>query len=488
MNDLLKLNPGKLALFRRQPGSSLLGLSFDGGRLEVVHLARTNGSIEVRNTLSVSLSLDPLTDDAELVGREIRKHLDAAEVRERWCVVCVPLSWALTHTTKLPELSEADLEGFLQIEAERGFPYSPETLMLSRARQTAAGGESYMTLVGIPRDHVTRLEAALRAAQLRPVSFSLGIVALRRDETDSLRSVVSLVPGENNVGLLVSSGGGVAVLRTIEGAYELQGGEKLIQGDHVAREVRITLGQLPVEVRDSIQRLEVFGHGDAAVDLVEQLEPRVRPMGMAVEPVRDYAPSELGVRIPTGTPVSGALSLALRYLTGRTTGFEFLPPKISAWKQFSDRYASRKLTSIGVTAGAVAVLIVLALLVQQWQLSRWRAKWLAMKPRVTELDAMQQEIRRFRPWFDESFRSLSILRQLTEAFPEDGAVAAKSVEIRDPSMVACSGTARDHQALLVMLDKLRTAKEITAVQVEQIRGKSPLQFSFNFKWNAGGGP
>jgi hypothetical protein len=487
MNNLLKLDMPKLTLLKRQPGSSLLGLSFDGGRLEVTHLVRSNGSVEVRESFSVSLSLDPLTDEAELVGREIRKHLEAAGVRERWCVVCVPLSWALTHTTKLPELSGEDLEGFLQIEAERGFPYSPETLMLSRSRHSSPADDGYLTLVAIPRDHVTRLETALRAAQLRPVSFSLGIVAVQRDEPDSSRGLISLVPGENNVGLLVSCGGGVAVLRTIEGAFELEGREKLVQADHVARELRITLGQLPVEVRNSIQRLRIFGQDDAATQLAEQLGPRVRSMGMAIEHMREYEPNECGVRMPAGTPVSGAGSLALRYLTGKGTGFEFLPPKISAWKQFSDRYASRKLASVGMTAGAVALLIVLALLVQQWQLSRWRAKWMTMKPRVTELDAMQQEIRRFRPWFDESFRSLSILRQLTEAFPEDGAVAAKSVEIREPSMVTCSGTARDHQALLAMLDRLGAAKEVTAVQVEQIRGKSPLQFSFNFRWGAGGG-
>ena len=44
---------------------------------------------------SVSLSLDPLTADPELVGREIRNHLDAAGVRERHCIVAVPLKWAL---------------------------------------------------------------------------------------------------------------------------------------------------------------------------------------------------------------------------------------------------------------------------------------------------------------------------------------------------------------------------------------------------------
>ena len=100
----------------------MLGLSLDGSRLEGVALRRTNGALHVQQSFSVSLSLDPLTNDPELVGREIRNHLDAAGVRERQCIVGLPLKWALTTHIEVPELPEADVASFLQIEAERRFP------------------------------------------------------------------------------------------------------------------------------------------------------------------------------------------------------------------------------------------------------------------------------------------------------------------------------------------------------------------------------
>ena len=53
---------------RKQRASSLLGLSLDGNRLEGVVLRRTNGVLEVQKTFFVFLSLDPLTNDPELVG------------------------------------------------------------------------------------------------------------------------------------------------------------------------------------------------------------------------------------------------------------------------------------------------------------------------------------------------------------------------------------------------------------------------------------
>ena len=99
--------------FKSNRARSVLGLSLDGNRLEAVVLRRSNGSLHVRQTISASLALSPLTDDPELVGREIRNHLDQAGVRERRCAVCLPLGWLLTLQTKLPELPEAERTSFL---------------------------------------------------------------------------------------------------------------------------------------------------------------------------------------------------------------------------------------------------------------------------------------------------------------------------------------------------------------------------------------
>ncbi len=86
-----------------------------------------------------------------------------------------------------------------------------------------------------------------------------------------------------------------------------------------------------------------------------------------------------------------------------------------------------------------------------------------------------------------SFRNLSILRELSLAFPEDGAVTAKNIQIHDGGVVTCSGTARDYAALLAMQSKLRAADGVTDVKLQQMRGKAPMQFVFAFNYNHGGG-
>ncbi len=119
----------------------MLGLALDGSRLDGVVLRRTNGSLQLQQSFSAALTLDPLTAAPELVGREIRNQLDAAGVRERHCVLGVPLKWVLTAHTELPPLPEADAASLLQMEAERGFPTDVATLQLANSRCPLAGGQ-----------------------------------------------------------------------------------------------------------------------------------------------------------------------------------------------------------------------------------------------------------------------------------------------------------------------------------------------------------
>jgi len=238
-------------------------------------------------------------------------------------------------------------------------------------------------------------------------------------------------------------------------------------------------------VRSGVRSLKVFGPGDTAEEVQEQIRPRAEALGMRVQWVKEFGPLEFGVALPAGTPVSLAVGLAVRHLLGQDNGFEFLPPRVSRWKQFAEQQSSKKLFYV------VAVLALSALVGgglfgwQQWQLTQLETQWDSMKNQVAQAEDMQARIRKFRPWYDESFLTLSILKRLTEAFPEDGTVAAKSVEIRARSGVTCTGIARSNAAWLKMLDQLRAAKEITNLKVEHIKGGAgtqPLEFTFNFHW------
>ena len=493
----------KFKFRKRKKLATVLGLVLDGGKLEGVVLRRTNGALQRLQTFSAPLTLDPLTAAPELVGREIRNQLDAAGVRERDCVVGVPLKWVLTAQTELPPLPEADAASLLQLEAEKGFHADVATLQISHSRCVLAGDKKFVLLAGIPSPHVAALEQVLAAARLKPVSFALGMAALQSAVPSpaalpsptlgfgqgalDFPGVLALAIGENNVGLQITAGGGVAALRALEGAIETEGVHRMLHADVVTREARVTLGQLPVELREQVRLIRVFGPRELAQPLADEMELRFEPMGLKVEAVPGYAPDEFGVTLPPDAALSPAFSLAARALTEQPPAFEFLPPKPTVIEQFVMKYSSGRLRTTGAVAAAVAAVVLGLFLFQQIQLWYFRSQWSRIQARVADLQTIENQIVQYRPWYDGTFRSLAILRQLSLAFPEDGAVTAKTIALRSDGTVNCSGNAQNNAALLATLANLRAADGVNNLKVEQIRGKSPMQFVFSFKYGNGGG-
>lgn len=455
---------------------SVLGLSLSDGQLRAFHVTRARSGTEVVKATSAALTLDILHQEAELVGREIKNHLDAGGIRERHCIVAVPPRWVMSQHTKVPELSPEDTASFLQIEAEKGFPVDPAQLQIARSFQRSAAG-TYVTQLAVRKEQLEQLAAALKAAGLKPVSFSLGLAVLPGAIAPAGRGRVTVAVDPAGVTLLVSAGGGIAGFRTCEASIESEAGEKVANGAAVARELRITFEQVPAELRAEVRQLFLTGESTMVRQLAESLGDWAKAAGLTIErgdlPEKSLA-GEMAERLASHWLENGAVEL------------EFLPPRPGRWTVFMSRYSSKRLATASFAAGAVAILAVLAfgwLEFRRWSLS---SEWRGMQEQVSALDAVQGHIREYRPWYDTSFRSLTLLERITECFPDNGSVTAKTVEMHGNTIVSISGTARDNAALLRTLDQLRKAKEVQGLKIEQIRGsgKTPTQFTFTFRWNS----
>lgn len=119
-----------------------------------------------------------------------------------------------------------------------------------------------------------------------------------------------------------------------------------------------------------------------------------------------------------------------------------------------------------------------------------------MQAQVTQLDGVQTRIREFRPWYDTSFQSLTMLKKITECFPENGSVTAKSIEVHTDTKtnvpvttITISGIARDKASALRAIDQIRKLREVSDQKTEQIRTPTngPAQYTFTFRWNSGAG-
>ncbi len=460
---------------QRRGADALVVLSFDSGQLHAMMVRKgtpaNGGGASV--PLNFTVSLD--SGDPEILGQELRQQLEAAGIRERGCVVSLPPEWIFTRLTALPDLSEEDRQSFLELDAERGFPFALDELMVSRCPITA-GGQAYALQLAVTRSRVERLDTLLRRARLNPLSFSVGGLALNERSGQRPGGSIRLWMQAENIVLLVEAGSGIAGMRCLGVEARSDQETSRWQPAMLAREIRVTLGQLPAPLRAEVKSFSALGTEVEARTLAEQLTPMLASAGLTPES-KGNSPGCWAV-----TNASMANAVAAQYWTPGGYRIEFLPPRISAWQRLTARYSARKLAYVGAAVGGVAAIVLLAIGIQEYQLHSLNSQWSGISTRVRDLEETEQNIRKFRPWYDNSVQTLRILRRLTEAFPEDSSVTAKTLEIHDPGVVTCSGTARDQAALLKVLDALRASRDVTDVQVDQLRGKSPLQFSFNFHW------
>jgi len=468
-----------IPFFKSKIPASVLGLSLDGNRLEGVVVRRVNGSLQVRQSFSANLALSPLTGDPELVGREIRNHLDQAGIRERRCALCLPLQWVLSLQTAVPDLPEADRASFLQLEAERGF-HSDDLVMANSLFKTAKGA-TFATLLSVSRSHVVAIEKVLAAAKLKPVAFGLGAAAMQPPGEDSARRIFTLVINAGGVGLQVTAGGGIVAIRSLDSAIETEGAQKRLSADLIARELRITLGQLPGELGETGVVLKVFGQTEMARQLVAELAPKLQPLGLSLEIAQKVSAATFEGAVPPEMALSPALALAAAYVRGVKTNPNFLPPKVNPWQQFAAaRLSPQKLAYAGGVAGFLVFCVLAAFGVQQWKIHHLQSQNDAISAQVGDISEAQDQILKYRAFYDNRSRPLEILLKLTEAFPDEGAVSAKTIEIHDLANVTCGGTARDNQSFLAMHARLAAIDGVTGLHAEVPHGQPPLQFSLSF--------
>ena len=460
--------------FKKRPQSAL-GLSLGDGQLRAVLVARARGGWEAGKSASAALTLDLLHPEPELIGREIRNHLDAAGIHERTCVVAVPPKWVMSMHTKLPELAPEDVDSFLQLEAEKGFPCDVAQLQIARSFHRSAAA-AYVTQLAVRKDQLDQLAAALKAAGLKPVSFTLGLAALPGviPQAGGGRITVALEP--QGAAVVIAGGGGIAAFRTSEASIESEAGEKVVNGGAVARELRITFEQLPEDLRAGLRRLHICGDEALGRQLAERVGEWAGAAGLAIE--REDPPGEHGAD-------QVAQAVATQWLEPTGSWIEFLPERPGRWQVLMARYNSKRLATVGMAVGALAVVVLAVFGWQEFRLISLRSEWASIQTQVTALGAVQDQIRDYRPWYNRSFPDLQILMRVTECFPQNGSVTAKTFEVHQEASattVSVGGTALELQALLRTQDQLRQAKEIRDVKVENISGKMPAQFTLTFRW------
>lgn len=461
-----------------------LAVTLESGRLAVTLVHREENETQLAPSLSIPFGAADVLKNPEKVGQALDAALSAAGIRERRCVACVPPGWALTASTDLPEVGAEDLRGYLELRAEKEFSIPATDLRLGYCAYALPNGLRRATLAALPAKKIEAVEQMLDAARGRVLSISL---ALDRCLAQP-QAMLHFLTNGNHTDVVITAGGGVAGLRSLAGPQS--SGDTTFDPATFCREVRITLGRLPETVRQQVRRAE-FG-GPSAQKLC--LATRYDLLRMGIEsPECRYGP---GVDAAAPDAPGAAVESARLQLREEPIPFELVVPEIKRWETLLQRFDTKRRRWL-VLAGIGLVLLPLLLFFIRAQMeSHYQTQWNGMAKNVAELDALQQKIHQFRPWFEPAPQGLQVMESLVAAFPEQGEVWAKSIQVEqidktaknapgnEDYKITCSAFALNESVRLAFIERLRARPGVVGLQVQQLRGDKPVQFAFTYKWES----
>jgi len=234
--------------------TSLLGVSLEGTSFSAVQLRSKSGKSQIERTLSASLSQDPVNSDPKVAGREIAAQLNAAGIRERRCVVCVPLSWILIHQMDLPDLPEHDIESYIAVHAEKAFLFPIEELSLSTSIANRPDGTRGVMIAAVPTKRLLSLITVLRAARLKVARISIAMASYIKKTARQNTGIVTLSFADEGIDMGIRYGDGIITLRRLSGTVDVEA---------LHTQLKITLGQIPGAVREKMRRIVITGSTQA---------------------------------------------------------------------------------------------------------------------------------------------------------------------------------------------------------------------------------
>jgi len=429
---------------------------------------RVNGA---NAPLSVPLAVNPLADEPQVLAQELRERLQPLGRLPRRVIVGVPLNRVLVSAVHIPEMPGEEVPGFLRLQAEREFLLPPEDLRLGVSVAAPGQGSGNAVLAALEGRQYANLERGLRLVGFREILAMPAAAAAAGDGT-----AVRLLAGTDGVDLVATLNGRVVFVRRLAaGTGDPTTTDAALPA--LIGDLRISLRQLPDDVRVGASTIEVIGHAESVDGLVAALSQAHVSGSWPLQAVR--AEHSVASFLCAQT--------ARRLAAGRDPDLVMVPVPLAHQANGLTRWRRPLAVAGGVAAGVVLIVAALALC-QSRQLSSLRADWQSLSPRAETVRQVIDTARSRQAWFSDQAVTLDLLRAITLAFPERGVVWATRIEITGRRQAVVAGNALNREDWLRTLEALRQTAGVRDLRVTQARetadGKSPMTFALTFTYTA----
>ena len=470
----------------------ILGIALEEGAALVAEVRAANGRRRMTHAAEFRFPEGTLLTDPSPLGRRLGQWLKEQGFSARRAVFGVPAKWMLSKEERVPPADAQTVAGILRTRAERDFSFDPRDLALDYAAEANSAEISTVLLVAVTRERIAQINQIARAAGLDPIAVTSSVMALScatAAQPDGVSCLLHLGPrwGE----LAVRTEGRFRLVRHLSwsGPAEhaaVQTSSRAIE-DLAGELRRATAAVSPLGQSSTMDRLVLWNAAGLAPETLSTLGQDLFADGTI--------PGELSGLDLAAAPApdetdrsrfAAAAALGLAGLRPRALlPLDFLHSRLAAYRKgIMER---RFLRPVALSAAAAVALLFLLL---DWsggqrELGDLTARLEAMEPEIAQARDMTGKISFARSWYDTTPRFLECLRQITDAFPEEGTIWATSVALRAEGRGALSGKAVDEKAVLDVMDRMNAAAGFSDVKLLYVREASAGSREYSFAMSFG---
>lgn len=412
----------------------------------------------------------------ELVGQidAFKEFLKSNGFKSAKAVVGISAKHVLGSEMDIPPLKDKSvLPGILKLSLEKKSMLSPDDVLIDYSG-TLNGDANTIFVVSVLKEYVNSVRTFLEAVNITPLSMTLRSLVCQPDDTDGYCCGVYL--WGDSAEIIVYGDGQIKSMQYLP-LRSAAGGQK----------------DMPARVAVEIQRIassHINGDGRLRAFVVgDDIGGRVANAAIQHGNIEIVDCPRLGDVTETGDYCSLAGRLAWQWMSGTKDTIDFLGSHLNGKKESNIKRIIPR-----VAAACVIVIALIGYLGFEWYMDAKDVKELnvqieSMSENVASSREVIEHVTFARRWFDNNFKYIDSLRELTLLFPEKGDVWISSLEVDESLSQVISGKAVEERAALDVLDKLEKSESFSNVKMLYIRqtakNSNTISFAIDFKYEGG---
>jgi Tfp pilus assembly protein PilN len=497
--------------------NKVLGLSVGERGVLACELARSGRATQVTRLAEFDYPAGTSPDNGAEVGKALADFLRSRRFSAKRTVIGLPLRWAVVKPKEVPPVDPSAVSSMLLLQAEREFALEPQDLVYEYAGESDPSAARTLLLLAVHRKRVDAVVAMAEAAGLNVEGVTLSAVALAAETGRQLAhggAVLHVAPGTAE--LAIHHGGQPRALRHLRApaaagagaagsvplATAAESGEIPAAPEAPAEpprfsdaataltpELRQVLSLMPQNGTAAPTELVVWdgiGLGDAPSRWGDLLHVAVRAQSLDSLGVTVSADAGDGTAPPGGGRYAAAVALALEGLRGGGVVTDLLHSRLVPKKERRVGRWTVWAVVLGVTFVSAIVFAVFDLSSQRREVEETKARLKSLQPQLQEAKAAIDRTTFAQRWTNKDPKALSLLRDVTVAFPEGGRVWATSLILQADGRVTLGCRATSDDAPGALLKRLRDGKKFTEVQLGNTqpggKGSGEVSFTITFRY------